>query len=1010
MANFTDQELQDAVSKVVRATVRNPTGVLGERQVETSFNDLQEAAAGVYILYFNAPYYTLLLGARRLQDSLTSQASTIASLVDAVLATKRAVTPVNDLTSLANAKAALDELSSAVSTRTEGFQDIHNVPAFRRYAANLDAFLSSAGSNVKGASSDASAPITGAPAIVDTPAGARSIIPGLVRQLKAQQDELVRRAGLFSAALTNFTALNLPQIAAEGVISNSASILAGHYADLAALDENSRLENLRAVVLDLLTQRPLVEAYGAGQAPSEYIRTSGIARAFSDSIHPATPAELTADKAGPYNLTTANHSLNLAIDHGTSFSFPLPLGYVAEINGTLSEPFTLGSDSTGLSVEVVEDGSTFRATTTFSSGTNTADDIVSRLNSVLSATTVDAEKYFSPLRLDTIMAMTPLVGTTARFTVLAGDITGHGLTVGNEVDVLSGPNQGTTWAITVLTPTSIDVAGGYVAIADPEAAVQAGPSARAIRLRDTQASSSLATRRTIRLVAGDNTAAYLGFFPGIESRSRPVLADELAVNINASTSLFAASVLDVPMYEGGAHGNLADPSLVTLSIFQGRGTTDGGLTAILYMADGTDLSALVPGMKLVVRSSETAEDINDEGTVTGVGNGEIDVTFSTTLTAGDVAVEVGPAFTAPFTFGTTLIIKDGPNQGRYYAREASGIGTTCSFELLIDRPLPSPKTGSTVNSFNVELCESLVQFGSPSKLLTSEVFVAPGVGAEVFFEAGELPAQAIGMTEYLQFDVYPTAAAVGDIVELYVDQYNVVSREFSILGTEPNNRVLLLSDAVASDYSITFDSNVPNPFARIRIEQTANYAAFKESLDVWLANPVLTTQYYRDLARFLNPVLTNSNPTSAAVDDAANQLKKLSAILSVAAATAYGSTSLPQPPETYTLEYALNLYESPVEPAVDVLISSFRNKGADRAVDLLLEGQFSAFFGLDLNTVSYSGALTQAARDMAMNDLPIRKVDRRNATNQQLIGTISNETDFEFDTSDADSVDIPDPQ
>jgi hypothetical protein len=137
MSNYTDDEVQTAVQKIVLSTVTTSTGSLRQRQIQTAFTDIQQAAAGVYILYFNAPYYTLLLSITRLQDSLATQVSTINGLIDAVLATKRSVTPINDLSSLANAKAALDELQAAVAVRTTGFNDIQAVPAFRRYAQNL---------------------------------------------------------------------------------------------------------------------------------------------------------------------------------------------------------------------------------------------------------------------------------------------------------------------------------------------------------------------------------------------------------------------------------------------------------------------------------------------------------------------------------------------------------------------------------------------------------------------------------------------------------------------------------------------------------------------------------------------------------------------------------------------------------------------------------------------------------------------------------------------------------
>lgn len=1040
MANYTSDEVQTAVAKIIRSTVRHPTGSLGERQVNTSFTDLQEAASGVYILYFNAPYYTLLLGVRRLLDSLTSQASTIASLIDAVLATKRIVTPVTDLTNLAQAKAALEELQAAVSSRTSGFNNIQNVPAFRRYASNLDAFLTTHGANVRtptsttqsltpvtqdnpalpsvgvDPSSPPATPNTPAKAtafsVTDTPAGARSKIPGLVSQLKQQQDELVRRVGLLSGALADFGSLNLPQLAAQGVISRAHEVLAEHLTDLNALDENARLENLRGVVLDLLTQRPLVETYGAGLSPSEFITTQGLAQAYSDSLHLATPAAVLSTIPGPYALTDTNHFIQVTVDGGAPFEYPLPIGYVAELNGTLNEPFKLDLGSNALHMTFGDPNGTLEVfDVALTTGTRSAADILVEVSPHLTGSDLVLERVFRPVRFGGPLAVLSLGGNNARFTVLGGGLTGLGIKAGDQLDVLEGPNTGMT-----LTISLVDAGGLFLeatgpspvsSVPSPGVAVQVGPAARALRFRDTNPATSLAQRRQVALpVTGgpsDVAAALLGFAPGISVRSTPVAAKDIATNITSSTSLFGAAATDIASYTGEGHANVTDPTLVTISQYVGDGAITGG-TVVAFSYDPANEPPSAG--RFVIRSSLTQADTNREGAISGIDrtNHLLAVVFSVAITAGDVSVEIGPDLMS-FGYGAVLTILDGPNQGRYTTREAQQIGTTCSFELLLDRPLPVPKSGGTALSFALTFGASYVSFSSPSQTIESSISIAngtAGTAATRFFAPAALPATGDGESVYLQFDTYPKGAAVGDLVQLFENQYNLVSREFSIVGTEPGLRVIKLSSSVESDFSMTFDQGVPNPFGAIRIAQTANYGDFKTLLDAWLARPELTTQYYRDLARFLNPVLVDGNPTSAEVDDAVTQLQKLSAILSIVGSVAYAGGQL------ISLEYALKQYSSPVEPSVDALISTFRNKGADRAIDLLLEGQFSTFFGLNLNTVSYAGTFLQSTRDTAMNDLPIRKTNRSNALGQRLVGVIPNQTDFEHDSSDADDPSIPD--
>jgi hypothetical protein len=111
--------------------------------------------------------------------------------------------------------------------------------------------------------------------------------------------------------------------------------------------------------------------------------------------------------------------------------------------------------------------------------------------------------------------------------------------------------------------------------------------------------------------------------------------------------------------------------------------------------------------------------------------------------------------------------------------------------------------------------------------------------------------------------------------------------------------------------------------------------------------------------------------------------------------------------ETKTLRYALVNYVAPAEEPVDTLLATFRHKGADRAIDLLLEGQFSVFFGLDSDGVSYSGQLLSSLRTMTREDLPVRKFDRGKSA-QTLIGQTQEQKDFEFNSDDADSPNQPD--
>ncbi len=1026
MSNYTPEEIQTAVEKIVRSTVRNPTGILGERKIETAFSDIQEAASGVYILYFNAPFYTLYLGAKRLQDQVELEAKTIASLIEAIYDLNRLVSPVKDLTPLANAQAALNELEQAVVSRDKSFEDIEKVPAFRRYVQNLEGFLEGNRNSVVGSSSDPSASSSSSGSsgssslsIQDTPRAARLKIPALIRDLKAQHEETIRRAKLLARGMEDFSGLKLPQVTAQGVISRARNVLEAIYGRLVALPDEQRTELLREVVLDLLTQKPIVKAYGAATGPSEYIRTTGMAAAWSDATHLAKPAALQANLYGPYPITEANQMVRFTMDGGAPFDFPLPLGFVATLSGVATEPFIITNDNNQFQVDfgAVDSFSTYGVALTV--GSRTSQQIVDEVMGQLGGNGLVLERYFLPVKLDSLMTITPLGGSNTVFGMLAGTFTEFGFKVGDQIDVLDGPNAGTTWTIDNLgsTGTSLLASGTTIAVASGPAGarVRVGPAARALRWRDEVPVASLALRRLIRLPqAGgeaDLAAAVLGFFPGAQARSRPVTAKDLATYFQTSTSRLTASVGFAPLhYAGTARSEPSNAAKVVLSVFQGAGTITAGTTVTFTATSGLGEDELfdeivAEGDKLVLRSSSNPADAGKEGSITVLDPTTLTVAFPTPISAGDVVVEVGPDVT--FSFGAILNITSGPNKGRYMVSEDQGFGGDVSFEVRVETPLPVPKSGTEPLEFIVEFGLERIAFESRQEQVTSAVTVdntPSSFGAQYFFPGSQLPASARGTTPYLLFeDDLPRTVAVGDLVLLFEGAYSEASREFSIVGLESGPSVVELAPPIESTASFSFDFDVPTPFGRIRVAQVANYGDFEARLDDWLKDAFQQPAFFAELTRYVSPILVNQNPGLAAVNDAAILLKELLSQLTIEGANIYGSPG----EEANTLEYALANYVAPPCEPVDTLLGTLRQKGADRAIDLLVEGQFSVFFGLNSDGVSYSGELLRSLRELAREDLPVRKYDRPEAFGEKLIGVVSGDKDYEYDVSDADSPNVP---
>jgi hypothetical protein len=59
------------------------------------------------------------------------------------------------------------------------------------------------------------------------------------------------------------------------------------------------------------------------------------------------------------------------------------------------------------------------------------------------------------------------------------------------------------------------------------------------------------------------------------------------------------------------------------------------------------------------------------------------------------------------------------------------------------------------------------------------------------------------------------------------------------------------------------------------------------------------------------------------------------------------------------------------------------------------------FFGLTADTASYGGVLAESIRELAREDLPVRKFNRTVGVEEGLLSSVA-ERDFEFSSEDAD--------
>jgi len=1010
---FTQDELDQSIEKVVRSSIRFEYDNLGTRKLGTTFNDVQDAAAGVFVAYPNAAFYVAKLAANRLVELVQAEAEAVGELIRSVRSVGRNVSPVRKLSFLANAKTALAALASATGQRAGAFTELEGVPAYQRFDLNTQRFLDAEGKNVR---QDGD--------VVPTPQEARASLAGLANELQSSHDELVRRATLLMGCIDDFGSLNLPERLSQGIMQRAHDVLSSRLGELEARDPESRLEVIRSVVLDVLTARATVRGFGSLSPQGLFLKLTGSGGPFASAELPATPAVLQADELGPYSFFEGQDKLRLLLDGTDTVTFQLPHSFVPFLQVPARGPFTLEVPANQFKISLTGFADVSVVVTPTSPATVDPWDVVDLINAAVTVQPLEAHLDFIPIKTtqavnievtaspnDVDFFLNPAVGTWASLGVVVGDrvlVRDPTSTMDDDIfEIVSftDPQRAST---------NIVRAGALV---DENAkTVQLGTDAAVIwtvGVETASAQAALDNHWVLRFEDVEvGTLQKIGVFSGSQVTAIKTTSQVLenffnttaTASINGVPRLTAASTF-VETRSSKARTVPAVSNKLVLHTFRGTGDiTLGGLTAT-FVLPGLLAGELSPGDLLVIRETATAADMDAVGVVATVVGTTVTATFSSPVTA-DVGtlVEGGPS-TAGLVDQTVVVATGGPQDGTYSVLAAADLELTLSQTVVATTDfggqpylLSSVSVGRyrlDLSSLDTSLSSALQAQAAPSADASAELYsLVPksAVASSVYFQLPETPAN---LEPGDQLEIHNSSVATPDLTRVVKELSGggVVELEVAVDATQP---------------VITFTQGSPVPFARVRKRVKQSFSELAEALGVWLENytaPKLLG-YFRQLYAFLNALVINQNPTPAQVNDTVIHLQTLLGKLTIAGATSTGFDPL------NSLESALENYSADLVPQVDALLSAYDQKGADRARALLLEGQFTTFFGLDRDGVSYAGYAQKLLKDVSRLDLPVRKTDRLNSNGVGQDNQLASweDTDFEFTPEDLDpseSIDIP---
>jgi hypothetical protein len=1021
---YTETEIRTTVEKLLLSAIRRPVNSLGARDTDTTFSDIQETAAGVYVLYYRASFYTVYLAAQRLLDEMKSAQADFDNLITALDVLRRHVLPVRDVSSLVNAKVALFELESAVSVAPPS--DVTRVPAYVRFNQNINRFLLQATA------------IKSQGQIVPTPQEARGSIPALMSNYRSVVEQLVEKVNYLHVSIDNFTAVGLPKLVSSSVISKARKLVEERSNQMEQLDEVERLEVLRSTVLDLLGAKAAVTKFGSAPTPSAALAITGTASAFADGSRPATPAALSSSKYGPFitlsSVTASENTYKLSVwlngnapPAAADEIFYFPISFYARVEGGVAEPFNITS---GINDSLVVDSNGTSVTIPITAGVGrTSDQICTDINvrfDVVYGAGLSpfiAEPYYAPIKFDgmvnvtaanTIEALknvaTPggVVTVTGTFPIDPSTSQSY-IQVGDKVTFHDSVNNG-TFTVTGFLPSVADpqymtVLPATLSVANSEL-IQSGPAARRIRLVPRDRKTSCQDKEYIQIKRPTNLAATtsmtFGYYGEVISKSRPSDASVLAAHINDHSQKVTASAVVDAQYSN-IQLRTEPSSALRMVMFYCRGScsyASGGPGSLLVTLDSlpsVDVPPLV-GAVLVLRGGYEPGTL---GTITAVGTAvgtllplTVNMGASVTGTAG-VIVEIGPP--TGIAEDMSIVVADGVNEGTYHIDKV----TSVPFEVDLRDPIPQYRDGYNQPEFmRADVGYDRLVISSKNTTLSTKVLIRDDT-LLLFSTVG--PHSEIGSTPYLLLPSRPRELEVGNVLARYISSTSVP--DFSeVIEKIYGDLVVQLSGELPVTFSGNFGNNLP--FLRLRRDRSVDFDSFKSSLSAWLQQPDIASldRYFLDLNRLVNPLLRNTNPQGTDVVAAANRVKDIYSLLLRTAASSYGAD-----PEA-ALETFLSSYAVDTVAEVDALVRTFKERGSDRALSYLLQGRFSDFFGLDKEGVSYAGTFQKAMREVAREDLPVSKTDRYDQRTGPVISS-SESPNYEYDTSDLDtapSLDLPD--
>lgn len=387
-----------------------------------------------------------------------------------------------------------------------------------------------------------------------------------------------------------------------------------------------------------------------------------------------------------------------------------------------------------------------------------------------------------------------------------------------------------------------------------------------------------------------------------------------------------------------------------LGFYEGQSDSSDGLSAAEAVAEINSIGELTASVQRTLYESGDADGHIETATVLRLPLN----TLSSTDHVGDM-----------------LLVRSGVNVGY---RRISSIVRASYDDVVVEAADPFKVTGLDESwlilseklklTSNAADLTTAVEIGSASANSVMGLTVGATAGMTTGFRAAESSADV----DFAQSDV-----VAGDIVRIGPVDYEVTE----------------LSDNGQLELDPPLATNATVPSFQILSAAAVAYEELVAALADW--DDLLAASDFQEdileLERVMNPLIANKNPSIAQLQDARNTLQSLRDLLSNTAPD--GLTEI------------LQAFQVRIVPRIDAALKMLKERGMDRAYDLLMDGKIEEFFSMDKDDASSSAYMLKSMRSVVQSDLPISKLDED--ADDIIHDDLVVGTDPDYDYSDADA-------